>query len=366
VQFSFSPVSQLQSGQQVYTDFAATDVFTVDQKLRTPFVQTYSANVQHQLVPWAAVEIGYVGSRGTDLFRYRDINQLDPATGAAPFPDYIYINKFESSARSRYNALQVSLRARGWHGLDTTVNYTLSKSTDTASDGQDYVPNATQPDDSTRPDREDGPSNFDQRHRFTWYFTWDIGSPSGSWLTSGWAVDGVVTLASGMPFNVNYLFEDDFNGSGEYFGRPDLVGDPWAGTNGRDQFLNLSAFAAPCTPNGDGGCAGGQHFGNVGRNAFVAPGYHNVDLSLVKRTSLGHGVALQLRLDAFNIFNHVNFANPLLPNFGVDFLQNGIDPATNRGVGYLPLTATPDVGGGNPFLGGGGPRNLQLSARVTF
>jgi len=169
-----------------------------------------------------------------------------------------------------------------------------------------------------------------------------------------------------MPFNVNYLFEDDFNGSGEYFGRPDLVGDPWAGTNGRDQFLNLSAFAAPCTPNGDGGCAGGQHFGNVGRNAFVAPGYHNVDLSLVKRTSLGHGVALQLRLDAFNIFNHVNFANPLLPNFGVDFLQNGIDPATNRGVGYLPLTATPDVGGGNPFLGGGGPRNLQLSARVTF
>ena len=56
------------------------------------------------------------------------------------------------------------------------------------------------------------------------------------------------------------------------------------------------------------------------------PGYHNVDLSLVKRTSLGHGVALQVRLDAFNIFNHVNFANPLLPNFGVDFLQNGIDP----------------------------------------
>jgi len=366
VQFSFSPVAQLESGQPVYTDFAATDVFTVDQKLHTPFIQTYSANVQHQIVPWAALEVGYVGSRGTDLFRYRDINQLDPTTGAAPFPDFIYINKFESSAQSHYNALQVSLRARGWHGLDTTVNYTLSKSTDTASDGQDYVPNATQPDDSTRPDREEGPSNFDQRHRFTWYFTWDIGSKSGSWLTSGWGVDGVVTLASGMPFNVNYLFEDDFNGSGEYFGRPDLVGDPWAGTNGRDKFLNLSAFAAPCTPNGDGGCDGGQHFGNVGRNAFVAPGYHNVDLSLVKRTSLGHGMALQVRLDAFNIFNHVNFANPLLPNFGVDFLQNGIDPATNRGVGYLPLTATPDVGGGNPFLGGGGPRNLQLSARLTF
>ena len=51
------------------------------------------------------------------------------------------------------------------------MNYTLSKSTDTASDGQDYVPNASQPDDSTHPDREWAPSNFDQRHRFTWYFT---------------------------------------------------------------------------------------------------------------------------------------------------------------------------------------------------
>jgi hypothetical protein len=45
--------------------------------------------------------------------------------------------------------------------------------------------------------------------------------------------------------------------------------------------------------------------------------------------------------------------------------QNGID-ASGRGIGYLPLTATPDVGTGNPFLGGGGPRNLQLSVRVSF
>ena len=168
------------------------------------------------------------------------------------------------------------------------------------------------------------------------------------------------------PINVNYLFEDDYNGSGEFFGRPDLVGDPFQGTGGPDRFLNLAAFAAPCTPNGDGGCAGGQHFGSLPRNAFYGPSFHNVDLSLVKNTPLSGRAKLQLRLDAFNLFNHPNFASPMLPNFAIDFLQNGIDPATNRGIGFLPLTATPDVGGGNPFLGGGGPRALQFAARVSF
>jgi len=364
--FSFSPVSTLTPGGTVFTDFAATDVFTVDQKLETPWVMNYNVNVQRQLGAHAAAQVGYVGSLGRHLFRYRDLNQANPATGELPFPAFVYINQFESTARSRYNALQASLKLKDWHGLNATLNYTLSKSIDTASDGQDYVPNATQPDDSTRPDREEGPSNFDQRHRLTWYFTWEIGPRTGSWLTSGWSLDGVVTLASGMPYNVNYLFEDDFNGSDEFFGRPDLVGDPKAGTGGPDKFLNLSAFAAPCTPDGAGSCNGGKHFGSLGRNAFYGPAYKNVDLSIVKNTALGDRVRLQVRLDVFNVLNHPNFANPLLPNFGVDFLQNGIDPATNRGVGFLPLTATPDVGTGNPFLGGGGPRNIQLAARVSF
>ena len=86
-------------------------------------------------------------------------------------------------------------------------------------------------------------------------------------------MNGIVTLASGMPFHLVYLYEDDYNGSGEYFGRPDLVGDPYAGTGGPERFLNLAAFQAPCTPNGEGGCDGGQHFGSLGRNAFDGPSY---------------------------------------------------------------------------------------------
>src|SRR5204863_6772911 len=143
------------------------------------------------------------------LFRYRDFNQLDPATGEAPYPDCVYINQFESTAHSRYNSLQAVLKMRQWRGLTSTVNYTLSKSMDNASDGQDFVPNATQPDDSRNPEAEWAPSNFDARHRFTWFFTWDLPAASrGGALGSGWSINGVVTMSSGQPININYLFED--------------------------------------------------------------------------------------------------------------------------------------------------------------
>jgi len=185
-------------------------------------------------------------------------------------------------------------------------------------------------------------------------------------LRSGWSVDGVLSLAAGQPFNVNYLFEGDFNGSGEFFGRPDLVGNPFAGTKTPNSFLNLSAFQVPCTINAtQDGCVGNVHFGNLGRNAFVGPDFKNFDFSLAKDTKINERFAVQFRANFYNIFNHPNFANPLWPTFGVDFAQNGLD-ATGRGIDFLPITATPDVGTGNPFLGGGGSRNIELALRLKF
>jgi hypothetical protein len=342
-------------------------VFTVDQSIRTPYIQVYNLNFQHQLANNVGIEFGYVGSAGRKLFRYRDINQVNPATGTVKFPALLYVNLFESSANSNYNSLQGALNIRSWHGLTSTLNYTWSHSIDNASDGQDYVPNATQPDNSFRADLERANSNFDMRHHLTWFFSYDfpqLGSVRG--LSKGWSINGVLGIASGQPFNVNYLFEGDFNGSGEFFGRPDLVGNPFAGTSTPSKFLNLTAFKVPCTLDVAGDCIPGtQHFGSLGRNALVGPDYRSFDFSVVKNTKLSERVTLQLRADFFNVFNHPNFANPLWPNFGVDFLANGND-ATGKGIGFLPITTTPDVGTGNPFLGGGGSRNIQLAARLSF
>jgi hypothetical protein len=91
-----------------------------------------------------------------------------------------------------------------------------------------------------------------------------------------------------------------------------------------------------------------------------------VDLSLTKTYRLREAVKATQRLDAYNVFNHPNFSNPLLPYFGVDFLGGSLPDARGRGTGSIPILTTPDVGSGNPYLGGGGPRNLQVGIRVAF
>jgi hypothetical protein len=376
--FSFSPTGPLTPGVPVFDpkSFSAADVFTVDQNIRTPYVQNYNLNIEQQLGPHASLQVSYVGSAGRKLFRYRDINQClntviyGTFTPGTCFPDgaaelgspfgaagFEYINNFESSASSSYNALQASFHVKTWHGFSSVVNYTWGHSIDNASDGQDFVAQATQPDNSYRPDMERGNSNFDTRNRFNWNWMYEF-PKNGSHpaLLSGWQMNGVLTLSDGQPYNLTYQFEDDFNGSGEFFGRPDMIGDPYAGTT-NFRLLNLDAFTVPCT------CAPGtQHFGNVSRNQFTGPSFKNFDWSLVKNTKIGERVNMQLRADFFNLFNHPNFTNPTLPNFAVDMFT-GTDVG---GTLFLTPTATPDVGIGNPFLGGGGPRNIQLAVKFSF
>ncbi|MEA2174424.1 MAG: hypothetical protein QOD00_2016, partial [Blastocatellia bacterium] len=383
VLFSFSTVNQIQAGVPIFTDFTDSDVFAVDRRLRTPYVQNYNLNLQQEIFRNGVLQIGYVGSKGTKLIRYRDINQpVNPAVSTArrfdngPFAPsggtFFYVNQLESSANSNYHALQTSFTLRSFRGITSMVSYTWSHSIDNASDGQDYVANATQPENSYRADLERGNSNFDVRHRFILTFSYDLPNfiASHPRFGNGWQFNGILTLRSGSPFHLN-LF-DDYNGTGEFFPRPDLVGDPYAGTHAPDMFLNLSAFKVPCTLDGSGDTSaaacipGTQHFGSLGRNSLIGPGYRNFDFSIFKTTPLTEQVKLQLRAELFNLFNHPNFSSPLLPGFSVDAGANGIDPLTGRGVGFLPITVTPDVGIGNPFLGGGGPRNIQLALKLIF
>jgi hypothetical protein len=360
----------------VYSGFGPEDVFTVDQRLRTPYVQNYNLNIEQDLTHKTALSIAYVGSMGRKLFRFTDLNQApDPTTGVRPLSalglPYYYVLDFQSTAISNYNSLQTSLKIRDLHGFTSTINYTYSHSIDTASDGQDYAPFQAQPDNSFSIRNERSNSGFDVRQRFTWLWAYRIpGKSSMRLLTQGWEVSGVVSLATGMPFSLlDYDSFNTANGNGEYYERPDVVGKPVINYNNPAQFLALDAFAAPCTgfldSDGNWNCTGNYHFGSSPRNGYYGPHYRNFDLSFTKDTKLGERVAMKLGADFFNIFNHPNFANPLLPSFNVLWNNNGIS-STGTGIGFFPLAATPDVAAQNPFLGGGGPRDIQISVRFSF
>jgi hypothetical protein len=391
-------------GSAIFSDYEPNSVFTVDQKLVTPRYVSYNFNVESQLAKGVALQIGYVGSQGRHLYHFRDLNQVDnesgPVTcangqtiqpGSVCYPSYsigsftdislLYVNQVETSAISNYNSLQTTLKLQNWHNLTSTVNYTWAHSIDTASDGLDFVPNAAQPDDSFNPHAERASSNFDVRQRFQWFWTYNLPKfDHAERILNGWALDGMFNFATGQPYTVSYIYENDLNGSGEWFGRPDIIGDPHKGASGTN-LLNLEAFAAPCTdidtdPNSKTyeACLSGGHPGNEGRNAFNATNYTNFDFSLTKTTHLAEKVTMELRGDFFNVLNHPNFSNPLLPGFGVDGFASahiegnrliaGSGPGTSGQ--YLATTATPDVGSGNPYLGGGGPRSAQLAVHFTF
>jgi hypothetical protein len=91
-------------------------------------------------------------------------------------------------------------------------------------------------------------------------------------------------------------------------------------------------------------------------------------LAIYKNTAITERLKMQFRAEFFNVLNHPNFANPFLPAFIADPGFNGFGISGNRevGVGGYPITATGDVGIGNPFLGGGGPRGIQLAVKFTF
>jgi len=381
--FASPVISTITAGTPIFGDYSPSSVFTVDQKLVTPRYGSYNLNIESQVAKKVAVQIGYVGSQGRHLFHFRDLDQFNNVAGSVDscgngqtisygeqcFPSYsvgsyvdiplYYVNQIETSALSNYNSAQASLKVQNWRGMTSTLNYTWAHSIDDASDGLDFVPNASQPDNSFNPRGDRASSNFDVRHRVQWYWTYNLPKfQQARWLSNGWALDGMFNFATGQPYTVSYLFEGDFNGSGEYFGRPDIIGNPYAGTCGTN-LLNVAAFAAPCNVDSSGNCISGWHPGSEGRNAFNAPNYTNFDFSLTKTSHLTETMTMELRGDFFNIFNHPNFSNPLLPGFGVDYLNT-------NGSQFIQTTATPDVGSGNPYLGGGGPRSAQLAVHFTF
>ena len=172
------------------------------------------------------------------------------------------------------------------------------------------------------------------------------GSQHFKYFTKGWQVNSKFTFHSGLPFSV--FTDDQTDGTLEGTQRANQIGNPYQGAKQAKvggNWLNSAAFADPAP----------GAYGTSRRNAYVAPGYGDVDLSIFKNTPITERVNSQLRFELFNIVNRTNFAPPLdsfQPNYST--------------ISTLQLFDTIGDFNGAPGIGEGEPFNMQVALKITF
>jgi outer membrane receptor protein involved in Fe transport len=284
-----------------------TSATAYQRDLAIGWLEHWSLSLQRQLGQRRAVEIAYVGSRGHDLIAARDLNQPAPSPvmpNLRPNPQFDDITFIESRGSSEYNALQLKFQQQLDRGVSVLAAYTLGKSSDDASGFFASAGDPNLPQDSRNPEDEFARSSFDLRHRFSMSFAWEL--PFGSFLRDT-ELQGILTLQSGPPFTIALLPEFDNSNTGRStlgFGandRPNVIGDPALDDPSADRWFSTTAFAVP--PFGS--------FGDAPRNFLDGPAHQNINLGILKYLPIGMGEAqLQIRAEAFNLFNHANFHLP--------------------------------------------------------
>jgi len=389
------------------------DILGVNRNLRTPYVINWNLNVQRALTNNLSLQLGYVGSKATKLYSVYDINQIPNSSAAeiacghceanadrpfgVQFPYLEVINYLGNGYESKYHGLQATLTQRAWRGFSFVAGYTWSHALDQASFNR-----GQNPQNSYNPAGEYGSSDNDIRHRLTFSTTYDIPGRDGfAQMLKGWQLNSIVTLQTGLPWNVvdGYQSGNDVSASGEYSDRWNFTGNPLdfkasptgipfvdpsefsvdsgtgivtiVGSNPADARCLAAAGALPnqqavanfgCYVDGTGVMtppAPGT-FGTMHRNIFRGPGYYNWDFSLTKMWTFHDRFSVQLRGEFFNILNHPNFTNPN----GVGGQLGNVDPSVPGGFGGNGLT--PDVAAANPVIGSGGPRAIQLGLKLKF
>jgi hypothetical protein len=323
-------------------------VFALDVDAKPPRVQNWNVGVQRSLFDRYLVEVRYLGASATNLPRNVEANPAVFGPGAtaqnadrrrlyANCPpdgsacDFSTIAMLKSVARSRYDAAQFSLSRRFGDAIGFNMSYWLSKSMDHLSamnlSGAAARPLAGENDLAQNPfdlEAEWGPSLFDARHRFVASASWMPGAFPDSpdavrILFGGWQLNAIATYNSGTPFTVSdsanvALQANSPPISGFPASRPNLVGDPNVGPRTVDEWLSRTAFERLSLQTQAG------QFGSAGRNIARGPSFANVDLSFVRDFGLARDARLQVRVEIFNVFNHVNLGLPVAdlnsPSFG--------------------------------------------------
>jgi hypothetical protein len=331
-----------------------------------PYTEQYFLSFERQFSANAILQLNYVGSEGHHLIIVESANPGDPSLclslasqGCGPgqenFPYTLPSGQtidctrvglncnfgnddFEASkGNSSYNSLQASFRYAA-QGADVTAGYTYSKSIDQASSLADAVdpfdPNATRT-----------VSAFNLKHYLVVTYQYSLPFQHlfehSNRLTQGWGVSGVTKASTGLPVTLSTDLDNSLMGSNpngvnnRYIDLPDRIPGSLHINHSpanRQPYFNTALYSANALGT----------LGDAGRRPFAGPGDFNTDLVVQKTTRIDDARSLQLRIEAFNVFNHPQFFGPAAVN------GNYSNPLFGQVVQALA------------------PRLLQAAAKFTF
>lgn len=308
---SANNVLTLRDGLQQTIPDQVTNTFAVDRNYRTPYAGTWNASIQHDLGGGFFAEVGYLGTKGTRL----DVRSLpnEPPPGSEhsfmqgnQFGNAVGFTYDQSVGNSIFHALQLRLVRRFNRGISLSAFYQFAKSIDDSSTfggagntvAQNWLDLAA----------ERGLSSFDVRHELSANFIWTspVAGPGSRFAADGklgrllkdWQLSGLLTAQTGNPLTARVLGNSQrlAQTGGIGSGRAEATGLPIETGSG---FFNLDAFTAP--PPGV--------YGDAGRNTIPGPGLVNLNLAFARSFNLAERRRLEFRLEANNVFNHVNYTN---------------------------------------------------------
>lgn len=302
---------------------SAVNVVIFPHDLPTPRVHHYSLQTEYNLGNSYVVSLGYQGSLSRDLIFHENPNATPAALGYALNPQIGGGDFWNLNGYANYNALITEVRHEFSQQFSADAQFTWAKSMDTASGP--YFENPY----PYNPGLDYGPSEYNIGRDFKLYALWQPRIFHGNGflekIVGGWSISGVFDAHSGFPWSplVNVVGGSLYCGTCNYFNLYPAAYLGGAGTStSNDQFKTGSNYPG-------GGTAffstpaytafTGNNFGpalpqlGLHRNFLTGPGYRNLDMTLSKAFGLpnmpvlGEGAKIAFRVDAYNVFNNLNF-----------------------------------------------------------
>jgi Ca-activated chloride channel family protein len=336
-----------------FVNGVGSPLLTFDPHLKLPYALNWNFSIERQLGDDQLISASYVGAAGRRLLHTQTL--LDES---AAFP---FRRLTMNEGRSDYRALQVEFNRRYSDGLTSVVSYTWARSLDNVS--EDSARNVLMTSADAELDR--GPSDFDTRHQFKGFVSYELpallSSGWGNRIFRNWSTDSIFKLRSAKPVNVVYMIPTSFGAA--YF-RPDVIaGQPlylFDASVAGGRRINPTAFITP--PDGDQG--------NLSRNSIRGFPLYQIDLALRRRFNFTESLSIQLQADAFNLFNHPNFEDPLGRDriIGSTFVPGVFTPNSTFGQSTSLYGQNLSTGAGafGSFYNSGGPRALRFSVKLIF